>query len=447
MKKKVVAAFVAGAMCLSLFAGCGQGGEGDKASSSGKPESKSDSKENTASAGKEGSDEAFTLKVVCSGERDDGIDIAMKLYKEKYPNAEFELITSPWGDSGSEMREKELVLCNSGDTPDIGKMVWSKEFAREGLLMDITDEIKQMDIYPNLSEGQLERMTYDGKHYGMTVNNNCIYMFYNKDILKQAGWENPPTTIDEVSKLAEDIKTKDLKTGDGNPVYLTNFEGGNWATDYWLWANGGTQMNEDYSKTLIDSPESIKAYTYMQDLVKNGSAPVIDGTGSQLWLNGQQALLFSGEWEIDGTKDAGINYGVAKTPTGPTGDNKVSIGGVEWAIFEGSELKQEALDFIEVLVSKEFAYEFGRGVTNLSFYDDPERQKAWEEEGVLDAKLVQKEQLENTTYNFLEAPFKYSEASKIYSDALEKILVKMDPVEDVMKQAAEAINTGLAAEG
>ncbi|WP_027295753.1 ABC transporter substrate-binding protein [Robinsoniella sp. KNHs210] len=442
MRKKVLAALLFGTMGMTLLAGCGQ----SKETIDSEVKEEKSSEVSSASNVSEEVDynKKFTLKIVGAGEKEDSIDVAMRIYKEKYPNAEFEIITSPWGDGGSETREKELVLLNSGDIPDIGKMVWGKEFAREGLLMDVTNEIKQMEIYPELSEGQLERMTYDGKNFGMTFGNNCIYMYYNKDILKDAGWEKPPTTIDEVTKLAKDIKEKDLKTIDGKSIYLTNFEGGNWATDYWLWANGGEQMNEDYSKTLIDSPESIKAFTYMQDLVKNGSVPKIDGTGSQLWLNGQQALLFSGEWDLEGTKDAGISYGIATTPVGSTGENTVSIGGVEWGIFEGSEHKQESLDFINVMVSKEFAYEAGRGVTNLSFYDDPERQKVWEEEGVLDAKLVQRDQLKHTKYNFLEAPYKFPDASKIYSDALEKVLVRMDPVEETMKAAAAEINAGLA---
>lgn len=419
MKKKMLATLMAGVMCVPMLAGV------------------------TVNAAEVVSEDEFTLKIVCSGERDDGIDIAERLYKEKYPNATLELITSPWGDGGSEMKEKELVMVNSGDMPDIGKMVWGKEFAREGLLMDLTEDIKNMDIYPNLSEGQLDRMQYDGQYYGMTFGNNSVVMFYNKDILAAAGWDTAPTTIEEVTKLGEDILAADLKTEDGNPIYLTNFEGGNWATDYWFWANGGTQMNEDFTKTLIDTPESIAAFQYMQDLVKNGSAPVMDGTGSQLWLNGQIALFITGEWDVPGSNDAGLNYGVTTTPVGPTGKNTVSVGGVEWAIFEGTEHKEEALDFIEILVSDEFAFEFGRGVTDLSLYDDPERQELWKADGLFEAKMAQKEQLASTQYNFLEAPFVYPEAKKIYADALEKILVKLDPVEETMKAAAEQINAGI----
>ena len=67
------------------------------------------------------------------------------------PNATVEPITVTWCAGGGDMREKELIMLQSGDVPDIGKMVWMKEFAREGLLVDITDGVKEMPIYQNLS--------------------------------------------------------------------------------------------------------------------------------------------------------------------------------------------------------------------------------------------------------------------------------------------------------
>lgn len=432
--KRALVAVLAAALSFSLLAGCGKKDE---------PKKEAD---NTPKSEKFISDKEFTLKVVTSGQKDDGIDIATKIYKEMYPNATVEPIESTWGDGGKDMREKELLLINSGETPDVMKMVWGKEFAREGLLADITEEVKELPIYDNLTEGQLDRMTYDDKIYGMTFGNNSIYMFYNKDILEQAGWTEPPKTLDEVSKLGKDILDKGVKTADGKDVFLTEFDGGNWDTDYWVWANGGELMNEDFTECLIDSPESIKAYQYMQDLVKQGSVPKMDGTGSQLWLNNQIALYFSGEWDVPTTDEAGINYGVTTTPVGPTGKNTVSVGGVEWGVAEDSELKQEAVDFISILVSDEFAKQFGRGTTDLSQYDDPENQQLWKDEGLFDAKMVQKEQLANTKYNFLEAPFVYPEGRTDYANALQRILVNLEDVEDVMTETAEKIEKGIADE-
>ena len=395
------------------------------------------------------SEEEFTLKVIYTNEESDGFSVLERLYKEMYPNATIEGIAAPWGNGGADTREKELVMLQSGEIPDVGKMIWTKEFAKEGLLVDITDFVESQPVFENLTDGQKDRMMYDGKYYSMTFSNNCVYMIYNKDILEAAGSSEPPATMDEVTALADAILEKGLTTEDGRPIYLTNFEGGNFATDYWVWANGGELMNEDYSETLINSPESIEAYQFMQDLVKNGSAPKIDGTGNQLFVNGQCAFLITGEWDLPAIDDAGINYGVATAPVGTSGTNTVPIGGAEYAVFEGSEHVEEALDWIALYNSEEFQKETGY-ITDMSLYDDPEFQEVWKNDADvsqrLEAKLVQRDQLQNTKYDFLEAPFIYQDSKNIYADALERILVGLEDVETTMNNAAQQINDGIAAE-
>jgi ABC-type glycerol-3-phosphate transport system substrate-binding protein len=388
--------------------------------------------------------ESFTLRIVGSSNMDEGIDVATKLYQKIYPKAKVDFITSSWGAGGRDTKEKELMMVNSGEDIDIGKMAWSKEFFRAGILADLTNSIKTWDIYKHLSKSQLERMTIDGKLTGITFGNNCIYMFYNKDILARIGVKNPPKTIAELTRIAKILKAKNLKAANGGNIYATSFEGGNWATDYWLWANGGKQMNASYTRTLIDSPESIKAFTVMQDFVKNGYAPKIDGSYDKLWLNGQITFWPCGDWDITATNDMKIKVGYAVMPVGP-GGNTVSIGGIEEGVFKNSKHKQEAIDFLKVLVSREFQLSFDRGVTDLTLYSDPVRVAGWKSNGTLASKMVEKQQMANTKYNFLENPFVFPDASKIYENALERILVNMENVRNVMKEAAAEINGGIAA--
>ena len=93
----------AAAMALTMLTACGgtggSSGGGDDTSSG----------DNT---------EAFTLRISTTGETDDGLDIAMRMFKEKYPNVEYEIITSPL----DELRNKQLMLLSMDDIPDIGKM-------------------------------------------------------------------------------------------------------------------------------------------------------------------------------------------------------------------------------------------------------------------------------------------------------------------------------------
>ncbi|WP_314584915.1 sugar ABC transporter substrate-binding protein [Paenibacillus terrigena] len=425
-------------LIVGLLAACGASNNEEQAGSSPSPSQKVEGSDQEADTNKK-----FTLKIVSSGNSDDGLDIATEIYKRTYPNATIEVITSPWGDGGQEMRNKELILLSSGQAPDIGKMVWGKEFFKSGVLEDITDEVKTWEIYSKLSEGQKQRITYKDKIFGITMGNNSIYLFYNKDILSKVGVTEPPKTIEELTAIAKAIKDQNLKTDDGKPIYATNFEGGNWATDYWLWSNGGQQMNEDYTKTLIDSPESIAAFQMMGDFVKNGWAPKVDGTYDQMWLNGQIAFFPTGDWGIASSVDAGINVGYALMPAGSSGQSITSLGGVEWGVFKNSNNKKEALDFLKVMVSDEYQMKFSRGVTDLAMYDNAEKQAAWKEEGALEAKLALRDQMRDSKYNFLEAPYLYPDGAKVYKQALERVLVGLEDPEKVMKEAAVQINKGI----
>lgn len=374
----------------------------------------------------------------------------MQSYNKDYPHLKINTIVSAWGPGGQDMKEKELVLMSGGNYPDLAQMVWMKEFARDGLLLDLTDVAKSWDVYPSLNSAQLARMTYNGRIYSLTMGNNTVFQYYNKDILARVGMTGPLTTLDQVQELAHKILAARLTTAKGNPIYATAFDGGNWYTDYWLWAGGGTQMNADYTRTLIDTPESVAAYTFMQSFVKTGAAPKPDGTSLQLWLNGQIALYISGEWDSLATAQAKLNYGTAVMPKGPTGLNTTSIGGVEYAIFKKSSHQQEALSLLKAGAST--AYQTNTNphsidyFSNLADYGNPEKQAAWNSQGpgVAQSRLATRDQLQSSHYNFLEAPFVFPDASTIYNDALQQILVQLADPASVMKAAATQINQGIS---
>lgn len=382
---------------------------------------------------------------------DNSLPNAIGAYNKTYPHLKFNVVTSGWGPGGQDMKEKELVMMSGGNYPDLAMMVWMKEFARNDLLLDLTDIAKTWDVYPHLAQGQLGRMTYNGRLYGLTLGNNCIIQFYNKDILQRVGMTGPLTTLDQVMELAHKIKAANLTTSDGKPIYAVTFDGGNWATDYWLWAGGGSQMNNDYTKTLIDSPESIAAYTFMQSFVKMGAAPKPDGTAQQLWLNGQVAFYPSGFWDAPASAQTKMNWDVAVMPKGPTGLNTVSIGGIEYAVFKKSPYQQEALSVIKAMASAPWQLntnpKTAADFTDLSAYDNPGKQAAWKQQGtgVLNSYLTTRDQVKQSSrYNFLEAPFVYPDASSTYNTALQEILVNLADPASTMKDAATQINQGIS---
>ena len=442
---RIGAAALCAALCLGTMSGCSSKTDGANEGGSQTAESQTTAGQTAAgkteAGGAAGSDEKFTLKISTTGETDDNLDLAMAMFKEQYPNVEYELITSPW----NETREKQIMMVSMGDIPDIVKTGgWAQEFFKDGMLMDLTDEVKNWDIYPRLTEGQLQRMSYGDQICAMNYNTNTMFMFYNKELLEKIGAE-VPKTFEDLKAIGEKIVAEGITTEDGQKVYATNIPTNNtWELSPWVFSMGAEYMNEDYSQVVIDSPESIEAHTQMQDFVKNGWAPIPDGTGDQLWLNGQMVTYFTGEWNIPGTVDAGIDVAYATIPTGKDGLSVGPIGGCDWAVMEESENKAMAMEFLKLMYSEEFQIQADRGVTDLAIYDNPKKQAVWAESGLTESKKVQQEQLKTAKFVFLDNPYQYPEGANIYGAAVERILIKQEDVKTVLEEAAAQINKGMA---
>lgn len=383
--------------------------------------------------------EKFVLKISTSGKTDDNIDIAEKIFLKRYPNAKIEYIISPW----SETREKQLILTAMNDIPDIAKTGgWAQEFYKEGILENLKPVIKQWDMYNKFTPGQLERMKYKEEICALNYNTNTFLLFYNKDILNSLGVD-VPTTFKDLENIGKLIIEMDLKSSSGNSMFATTTTTHPWELGSWIWSNDGVFMNSDLSKTIIDSPESIKAHSYVQKFIENNWAPMPDGTMDQMWLNGQLATYFTGEWTLPATIDAGINVGVTTVPVGEGGKSITSTGGCDWAIFKDAANKDKAYEFLEIMYSEEFQIQADRGVTDLNIYNNSEKLKNWKASGVLEAKKAQQKQLETTKYQYMDGPYMYPEGRAVYIEALERMFFNSEDPATVLSAAAEEINSNM----
>jgi len=149
------------------------------------------------------------------------------------------------------------MMVSMGDIPDIVKTGgWAQEFFKDGMLMDLTDEVKNWDIYPRLTEGRLQRMSYGDQICAMNYNTNTMFIFYNKELLEKIGAE-VPKTFEDLKAIGEKIVAEGITTEDGQKVYATNIPTNNtWELSPWVFSMRAEYMNEDYSQVVIDSPES-----------------------------------------------------------------------------------------------------------------------------------------------------------------------------------------------
>ena len=75
--------------------------------------------------------------------------------------------------------------------------IWYAEFAKNGYVLDVTDRLDE-----NTQDQHLRRRwditTVDGKTYGMPWLMDEKYFFYNEEMLKEAGFDTPPATWEEL---------------------------------------------------------------------------------------------------------------------------------------------------------------------------------------------------------------------------------------------------------
>ena len=88
-------------------------------------------------------------------------------------------------------------------------VVWPAEFAKRGFLVDVTDRIDP-SLQNQIFDGAWTTVTYNDHKYGMPWILDTKYLFYNKEMLKKAGFDTPPATWSELLKQAKVIKDKGL---------------------------------------------------------------------------------------------------------------------------------------------------------------------------------------------------------------------------------------------
>src|SRR5690606_29112315 len=109
-----------------------------------------------------------------------------------------------------EVEAKLLTAIAGGGVPDV--VLWDRfqtsVYASKGALMSLEDLIAQDSLDTSIFyEAALNELTYDGTVYGLPLTVDNRSLFYNVDMLAEAGIE-PPTTWAELADAAEALTVR-----------------------------------------------------------------------------------------------------------------------------------------------------------------------------------------------------------------------------------------------
>lgn len=202
-RKKITALFAALAMTASLITGCGASGstEDSAAADTGTTESETAEEEAAVDEGvaeesaseteSAGAAEAVTIWYYWETEGHQvALDQVIQEYNASQSNYEVTAKYVPFADF-----KKQLSIGASADElPDIAILDSPDHasYVEMGIFEDITGKFDVGNYY----EGTVNSCTVDGKLYGVPFGVNCLALYYNEDMLSEAGCE-VPTTWDE----------------------------------------------------------------------------------------------------------------------------------------------------------------------------------------------------------------------------------------------------------
>jgi multiple sugar transport system substrate-binding protein len=222
----------------------------------------------------------------------------------------------------------------------------------------------------------LSSVTYEGKTWGVPRVTDAGLLYYRKDKVKQV-----PATWQDVYK--------DAKAGKGIVYQGASYEGLTVNFLELAFAAGGKILSDDGKKSVIDSPENLKALQFMVDGIKDGAAPkavttYMEEEARRTFEAGRAD--FERQWpyayalgNMKGSKIAG-KFDVAPYPEFEGGGKAAILGGHNSVVSAYSKNPGGALKLIDYLTSEKRmtknAVKFSKTPTLTASYEDPAVKKA-----------------------------------------------------------------------
>ena len=219
----------------------------------------------------------------------------------------------------------------------------------------------------------LDRFTRDGKVRGVPYLLQCTFLFYNKSMFAQHGWQVPPTWK-ELQALCGKIKAAGI-----TPIALGNQE--KWPAHHYPFVLtqrliGKEATEKEYDPTGpgdYSDPGFVQALRMFSDFAKQGvfnESPngTSRNTARALFYAGKTAMFYTGTWDFSRLVKGGeapegfwnqwdfFNFPAVE---GGKGDQTALAGAPDgYVVSEGSKSQEAAVKFLQFMTTQEQARKF-----------------------------------------------------------------------------------------
>ncbi len=267
--------------------------------------------------------------------------------------------------SGDDYYQKLTVMAAGGTLPDVfymrggsGDMRYYKKNVAYNL-DELVERDKDEINFSDFLESQLPELKYDGHYRALPYDYSTLGIYYNKSLFDEAGVAYPSDdmTWEDVLELAlklskDDAKGRRIQWG---LAIVPNSGNHHWYEGF-IMTEGGSIFNDDYTKCVIDSPESMAVVKMWAEFVTKYKVTPAPGEVGQEnpYFTGRAAMTIDGSWAtMVHRRLSGFPFDVAMLPKGKDGGRVISATGGSWAIAINEKNIEEAWAFVKYLTDVE----------------------------------------------------------------------------------------------
>lgn len=308
---------------------------------------------------------------------------------------EVEVLAIPW----DQAHDKLLTAVASQEGPDVVQLgtSWIAEFAEAGALADLSVYAEEYPETFGTSEyfpGTEGYMYYEGTMVTVPWYVDTRVLFYRTDLLAEVGYTEPPATWEELYDCASKL------VGQGVSEYGIQIYGADLSFyEVYSWSYGWTFFDEN-GNLNFDDPVFQESIEYYNSFFEAGLSPLDNSTDVMVgFSSGTIPMFFSGPWMVSVIQNdyPELEGKWAVAPV-PAGDIQTSVlGGANWCIWEWSDQKDEAAQFIDWMNQPEQQVEWFEICGVL-----PSKISAWEDPILADSPYL--EVFETQLYSVQAAP-------------------------------------------
>lgn len=268
-----------------------------------------------------------------------------------------------WDDAAQQL----LIRAQSGEQLDVSQADISifNTLAQADVLADWTEVLGEDYLKENFEEAALEVGQVDGKQLGLPWSMAALTMVYNPEILKAAGWEEAPATLEEFEQCMADIKAYDPEI----VPYALSTKDTTCGADFvpWLWTNGGQIWDEDQNVT-VNQQAGVETLDWYKDMLDKGYITMDVGRSEarQMFAQGKVAFyddaVVAKSQVISNGVDPDEVVNVCSAMLRPVVNEGDEAQAVQWGsmlvLYKNSEYKEEAAELAKVLNSDEVALDY-----------------------------------------------------------------------------------------